>query len=44
MADRNVYDYDYDIVINNDKELDELKSKAFCFVNDFLFDKLKNEY
>lgn len=44
MADANVYNYDYDIVINNDAGLDELKHKADCFVGDNLNIRLKNEY
>lgn len=44
MADKNVYDYDYDIVIDNDGTLEELKEKARCFMNDFLSGALKKEY
>ena len=44
MADRNVYDYNYDIVINNDGTLEELEEKAKCFMNDFLNGVLKKEY
>lgn len=44
MADENVYKYDYDIVINNDGTLEDLKEKAKNFSNDFLNDSLKNKY
>ena len=44
MADENVYNYDYDIVINNNGTLEDLKEIADCFVNDFLNNNLKNEY
>ena len=44
MADENVYNYDYDITINNDGTLEELREKAKCFLDDFFNDALKNEY
>ena len=44
MADENVYNYKYDIVINNNGNIEELRDKAFCFVSDFFNDKLKSEY
>lgn len=44
MADGNVYNYNYDIIVNNDKEMEEFKDKAFCLVNDFLNNQLKKEY
>jgi hypothetical protein len=44
MADCNVFNYDYDIVINNDKDLEEFKNKAICFVDDFFNDQMKKEY
>lgn len=44
MADENVYNYDYDIVVNNNGTLEDLTEKAKCFLNDFLNDDLKNEY
>lgn len=44
MADENVYNYDYDIVINNDGDIEELRKKASCFVLDFFNNNLKNEY
>ena len=36
MADANVYNYDYDIVINNNYGIEELKEIAFNFAKDFL--------
>ena len=44
MADENVYNYDYDIVINNDGDIEELRNKATNFISDFLDNNLKNEY
>lgn len=44
MADENVYDYDYDIIINNNETLEDLKEKANCFLDDFLNETFKNEY
>lgn len=44
MADENVYNYNYDIVINNDSDIKELRDKATNFISDFLEDNLKNEY
>lgn len=44
MADENVYNYDYDIIINNNGTLEDLKEKAKHFLNDFLNNKLRNEY
>lgn len=44
MADANVYNYDYDIVINNNDGIEELKYKAFCLAKDFLDSQLKKEY
>lgn len=44
MADGNVYNYNYDIVINNNGGIDELEDKAFCLVNDLLSNQLRNEY
>lgn len=43
-SDGNVYNYNYDIVINNDGSIDELKNKAICFASDFFNGQLKNEY
>ena len=44
MADANVYNYDYDIIINNNDGIEELKYKAFCLAKDFLENQLKKEY
>lgn len=44
MADANVFNYDYDIIINNDKGIEELTDKAYCLVKDFKNNQLKNEY
>lgn len=42
MADENVYNYDYDIVINNNGTLEDLKIKAEYFIDDFLDGFLNN--
>lgn len=44
MADENVFNYDYDIVIDNSGTAEELAEKAKCFLYDFLNDTLKNKY
>lgn len=44
MADENVYNYNYDIVINNNGTLKDLEEKAERFSNDLLINDLKNEY
>lgn len=44
MADENVYNYNYDIVINNNGDIDELRNKATCFISDVLNKQLKAEY
>ena len=44
MADENVYNYNYDIVINNNSTLEELRKKAECFLADVLHDSMKDEY
>ena len=44
MADENVYNYNYDIVINNSGTIEDLKERAKCFLGDFLNNDLKNEY
>lgn len=43
-SDNNVYNYDYDIVINNDCDIEELRNKAIRFASDFFNSDLKNEY
>ena len=44
MADKNVYNYNYDIVIDNSGTIGDLKEKAEKFLNDFFANNLKNEY
>lgn len=45
MADENVYNYSYDIVIDNSGTIEDLKEKAKYFLSDFLFkSSFKNEY
>lgn len=44
MADANVYNYDYDIVVNNNEGIEELRNKAFNFAKDSLDGQLKKEY
>lgn len=43
-SDNNVYNYNYNVVINNDGDVDELKDKAICFALDFFNGELKDEY
>ena len=42
MADENVYNYNYDIVIDNNGTLEDLREKAKNFSNDFSNGNLKN--
>lgn len=44
MSDANVFNYNYDVVINNDKGIEELRDKAWYFVKDFSKGQLKKEY
>lgn len=44
MADENVYDYNYDIVIENNGTLEELRNKTKQFLTDFKNDTLKEKY
>lgn len=44
MADANVFNYNYDILIENDKDVEEFRDKAFNLVNDFSKNQLKNKY
>lgn len=44
MADANVFNYDYDIVVNNDEGIEELMDKAYYLVKDFENNQLKKEY
>lgn len=43
-ADGNVYEYDYDIVIDNNGTFEDLKIKAKQFFEDLLNDSFKKEY
>lgn len=43
-ADGNVFDYEYDVIIDNDIDLLGLDSKAFSFCRDFNIGSLKNRY
>lgn len=44
MADANVLNYDYDIVIKNDEGIEELRDKAYCLIEDWINNQLKKEY
>lgn len=44
MADENVYNYKYDIIINNDGTLEDLKKIAKDFVEDWMDGEFKKEY
>lgn len=44
MSDKYIYNYTYDIVINNNGTKEELEKKAIEFIEDFIDDKLKNNY
>lgn len=44
VADANVYNYDYDIVIKNNGTLEGLEEKAAQFVNDYINGELKKTY
>lgn len=44
MADKEVFNYNYDIVINNNDGILKLHSKAATFVRDYVLDNLKTEY
>lgn len=44
MADKYVYNYNYDVTINNDGSLKDLREKAKNFLNDFQSNNLKKEY
>lgn len=44
MADGNVFNYKYDIVINNDGDLSNFEKKAIEFVNDFGAETEKANY
>ena len=44
MADGNVFNYQYDIVVNNDGNLIDFEKKATEFVNDFNINLMKSNY
>ena len=43
-SDKNVYDYDYDIIINNNGTITDLKDFAPIFISDVLDNNIKPEY
>ena len=44
MSDENVFNYDYDVVVDNNGGILKLHSKAATFVRDYVLDNLKTEY
>lgn len=38
MADKNVFNYDYDFIIENDGTIEELKNKAKKFINEVIWE------
>ena len=44
MADGNVFNYQYDIIVNNDGNLADFEKKAIEFVNDFYTDRMRTNY
>lgn len=44
MADENVYNYNYNIVINNNGTIEDLKEKAKCFLDYFLNGVFESEH
>ena len=44
MADANVFNYDYDVIVNNNGTLEKLEELAKKFLDDCLNGVLKNEY
>jgi hypothetical protein len=44
VSDKDVFNYDYDIVIDNNGGMLKLHSKAATFVRDYVLDNLKAEY
>jgi hypothetical protein len=44
IADANVYNYNYDIVVNNNERIEKLREKAFCLAKDSINNQLKKEY
>lgn len=44
MADGNVFNYQYDIIVDNDGNLEDFNKKAIQFVEDFKSSKMKPNY
>lgn len=44
MADNNVYNYNYDIIIDNNGTLEDLQVKAELFTNDYIKGNFKEKY
>lgn len=44
MADGNVFNYQYDIIVDNDGNLEDFNKKAIQFVEDFKSGKMKPNY
>lgn len=44
MADGNVFNYQYDIIVDNDGNLEDFNKKAIQFVEDFKSGKMKSNY
>jgi hypothetical protein len=44
MADGNVFNYQYDIVVDNDGDVESFERKAAAFVNDFVAGEMKPAY
>lgn len=44
IADKGVFDYKYDVIINNNGNLTELEEKAIAFTTDYFNSHLKQEY
>lgn len=43
-SDKNVYNYNYDIIINNDGSISDLRELAPVFISDVYDNRLKSEY
>lgn len=44
MADKNVFNYNYDIVIENNGDIKDFKYKAVLFANDHVLNNMKKKY
>lgn len=44
MADKNVFNYDYDIIVENNGTFEELQEKANLFVNDYINGSFREKY